>query len=170
MRIDPVLTTEEINYFMKEALVEARKAEAIGEVPIGAVIVQGGQIIARGYNHREIDQKATAHAELLAIEAANEALGSFRLENTTLFVTLEPCVMCAGAIVNARIPQVYYGADDPKGGAVRSLHQLLEDSRLNHRVDVHTGLMAQESGRLLQQFFQAIRLRQQTRKIAQRKK
>ena len=108
MNQKPTFSSEQIDYFMQVALNEAKLAETDGEVPIGAVIVKDNDIIARAHNHRELDQIATAHAELLAIEAANRVLGSWRLEDTALFVTLEPCIMCAGAIINARIPSVYY--------------------------------------------------------------
>lgn len=153
----PTFSEPQIDYFMQEALNEAKLAGNEGEVPIGAVIVFENQIIARAHNHRERDQLATAHAELIAIERANQALKSWRLEDTALFVTLEPCIMCAGAIINARVPAVYYGAQDAKGGATQSLYHLLEDQRLNHRVFVQSDVRAKESSRLLQQFFAKIR-------------
>lgn len=153
----PTFSEQQIDYFMQEALNEAKLAGDEGEVPIGAVIVFENQIIARAHNHRERDQLATAHAELIAIERANQALKSWRLEDTALFVTLEPCIMCAGAIINARVPAVYYGAQDAKGGATQSLYHLLEDQRLNHRVFVQSDVRAKESSRLLQQFFAKIR-------------
>ncbi|KAA8370332.1 nucleoside deaminase [Leuconostoc carnosum] len=161
MANSPTFSDEQVDYFMQEALNEAKLADAEGEVPIGAVVVYDNQVIARAHNHRETNQLATAHAELLVIELANQVLHSWRLENTALFVTLEPCVMCAGAIINARIPAVYYGADDAKGGATRSLYKLLEDERLNHRVDVHVGIRSQESGKLLKNFFAQIRAKRQ---------
>ncbi|CUW15550.1 tRNA-specific adenosine-34 deaminase [Leuconostoc inhae] len=154
----PTFSSEQIDYFMQVALNEAKFAENDGEVPIGAVIVKDNVIIACAHNHREAEQMATAHAELLAIESANRLLSSWRLEDTALFVTLEPCIMCAGAIINARIPSVYYGAEDSKGGGTRSLYQLLEDDRLNHRADVHTNIRGDEGGALLQHFFKKIRL------------
>lgn len=160
----PAFSDEQIDYFMQEALNEAKIAQSEGEVPIGAVIVYENQMIARAHNHREADQLATAHAELLAIESANTKLKSWRLENTALFVTLEPCIMCAGAIINARIPVVYYGANDPKGGATRSLYSLLEDNRLNHMVKVYEGIRGEESGLLLQRFFSNIRAKRKIRK------
>lgn len=160
----PTFSNEQIDYFMQEALNEAKIAQNEGEVPIGAVIVYENQIIARAHNHREANQLATAHAELLAIESANKNLKSWRLENTALFVTLEPCIMCAGAIINARIPSVYYGANDPKGGATRSLYSLLEDSRLNHMVKVYEGIRGEEAGQLLQAFFSDIRAKRKIRK------
>lgn len=153
----PTFSEPQIDYFMQEALNEAKLAGNEGEVPIGAVIVFENQIIARAHNHCERDQLATAHAELIAIERANQVLQSWRLEDTALFVTLEPCIMCAGAIINARVPAVYYGAQDAKGGATQSLYHLLEDQRLNHRVFVQSDVRAKESSRLLQQFFAKIR-------------
>lgn len=153
----PTFSEQQIDYFMQEALNEAKLAGDEGEVPIGAVIVFENQIIARAHNHRERNQLATAHAELIAIERANQVLQSWRLEDTALFVTLEPCIMCAGAIINARVPAVYYGAQDAKGGATQSLYHLLEDQRLNHRAFVQSDVRAKESSRLLQQFFAKIR-------------
>ncbi|MCU0662206.1 MAG: tRNA adenosine(34) deaminase TadA [Myxococcota bacterium] len=143
--------------FMQEALALAAQAASMGEVPVGAVIVHQGRIIGTGRNGREATQLPTAHAELLAIEAAARHLGSFRLEDTTLYVTLEPCPMCAGAIVNARIPTVVYGCDDQKAGAVRTLYQLLEDPRLNHRCTVIPGVAAEEAATLLRDFFFQLR-------------
>ncbi|MDF7627137.1 tRNA adenosine(34) deaminase TadA [Lactobacillaceae bacterium L1_55_11] len=162
----PEFSADQVQAFMDEALVEARRAGELGEVPIGAVVVYNNQVIARGHNLRETDQLATAHAEILAIEAANRALGSWRLENTALFVTLEPCIMCAGAIINARIPAVYFGAVDPKAGATVSLYQLLADQRLNHQVQVVSGVAAEESGALLQDFFRQIRAARKAAKAA----
>ena len=153
----PTFSEQQIDYFMQEALNEAKLAGDEGEVPIGAVIVFENQIIARAHNHRERNQLATAHAELIAIERANQVLQSWRLEDTALFVTLEPCIMCAGAIINARVPAVYYGAQDAKGGATQSLYHLLEDQRLNHRAFVQSDVRAKESSLLLQQFFAKIR-------------
>ncbi|GAO99193.1 tRNA adenosine(34) deaminase TadA [Fructobacillus ficulneus] len=160
----PDLTSQEVAHFMDLALEEARKAEAIGEVPIGAVLVKDGQVIARGSNRREIDQEASSHAELLAINEANQTLKTWRLENTALFVTLEPCLMCAGAIINARIPLVYYGAKDAKAGAVSSLYHVFDDDRLNHQVKTYVGIKADESKSLLKNFFQNIRAQQKLRK------
>lgn len=160
----PIFSAEQIDYFMQVALNEGKLAEAAGEVPIGAVIVRDNEIIARAHNHREAHQLATAHAELVAIESANHVLNSWRLENTALFVTLEPCIMCAGAIINARIPVVYFGAMDSKGGATRSLYHLLEDDRLNHQVEVHAEIRASEGQRLLQDFFGKIRKKQRAKK------
>ncbi len=150
---------EEFDYkrFMTEALDLAAKAAEAGEVPVGAVIVLDGQVVGRGSNARERVQDPTWHAEIQAIQEAARAVGSWRLEETTLYVTLEPCPMCAGAIVNARIPRVVYGCDDPKAGAVRTLYNLLEDTRLNHRCDVVSGVMAVEASHQLTSFFQNLR-------------
>jgi tRNA(adenine34) deaminase len=143
--------------FMRAALAEARLAAEEDEVPIGAVIVHNQRIIAAAHNQREQLQDPTAHAEMLAITQAAASLASWRLERCTLYVTLEPCPMCAGAIVQARIPWLVYGADDPKAGAARSLYQLLDDARLNHRVETTAGVVAAECGQLLSEFFQAQR-------------
>ena len=139
--------------YMAMALDEARMAAAIGEVPIGAVVVCDGAVIARGHNRRECDTDPTGHAELIAIRNASQRLGRWRLSDCTVYVTLEPCPMCAGAIVNARIPKLVYGCDDPKAGAVRTLFRLCEDERLNHRVEVSPGVMADECAELLRAFF-----------------
>src|SRR5690606_14584464 len=134
---------------------EAEKAAAKGEVPIGAVIVRDGEVIARAHNLRETTQNAVTHAELLAIQEACEKLGSWRLENTQLYVTLEPCPMCAGAILQSRIPRVIYGARDVKAGSVDSLYRLLNDDRFNHQCDVTENVRAEECGQLLTHFFRA---------------
>ena len=139
------------------AIVQARAAEALGDVPIGAVVVRDGQVIARAHNRRIIDADPTAHAEMLAIRAAAEAVGDWRLNGCTLVVTLEPCCMCAGAIVLARIDRVVYGASDPKAGAVRTLYTLCDDERLNHRVEIVAGVRADQCGQLLTDFFRAQR-------------
>ncbi|TCT24657.1 tRNA-adenosine deaminase [Melghiribacillus thermohalophilus] len=144
-------------YFMKQAIEEAKKAEGIAEVPIGAVIVKDHHIIARAHNLRETSQKASAHAELLAIEEANERLNSWRLENCTLYVTLEPCPMCAGAILQSRIPVVVYGARDPKAGSAGTLLNLLEDHRFNHVAEVIPGVLEKQCGSLLSDFFRQLR-------------
>ena len=143
--------------YMGYALSEAQRAMEAGEVPVGCVIVHKGQLIAKAHNQREMLQDPTAHAEVLAITAAAAHLGSWRLEDTKLYVTLEPCPMCAGAIILARIPEVYYGATDPKGGACGTLMNLLEDKRFNHQPTVSPGLRAEECGALLTDFFRAIR-------------
>jgi tRNA(adenine34) deaminase len=144
---------------MLAAIELARHAESIGEVPIGCVIVHDptDRVIGRGCNHRQTDHDPTAHAEIIAMRQAGRALNHWRLLDCTLYVTLEPCAMCAGAIVNARIPRLVYGCDDPKAGAVRTLYQLCEDQRLNHRVEIHNGVLAIECAGLLQEFFKAQR-------------
>lgn len=144
--------------YMKMALQQARQALEEEEVPVGAIIVQGGhRVIAAAYNQREQLHDPTAHAEMIAITQAAESLGDWRLEDCTLYVTLEPCPMCAGAILQARIPHVVYGATDPKAGAVNSLFHLLDDQRLNHRCQVIPGLLAAPCGEMLTRFFQAQR-------------
>jgi len=142
---------------MDEAIAQARAAEALGDVPVGAVVLKDGKIIARAHNRRIIDADPTAHAEMLAIRAAAEAVGDWRLGGCTLVVTLEPCCMCAGAIVLARIDRVVYGASDPKAGAVRTLYALCDDDRLNHQVEIVSGLRAESCSRLLTDFFRAQR-------------
>src|SRR5687768_6463323 len=143
---------------MRMALQQASAAAAAEEAPIGAVIVRDGQILASARNEREALRDPTAHAEMIAITQAAAAIGNWRLEGCTLYVTLEPCPMCAGAIVQARIPRIVYGAVDPKAGAVRSLYRLLEDPRLNHRCEVIEGVLAESCGRVLSEFFQRKRL------------
>jgi tRNA(adenine34) deaminase len=140
--------------FLRLALAEARQAAEEGEAPVGAVIVHQGRVVAAAHNQREQLRDPTAHAEMIALTQAAEALRSWRLEGCTLYVTLEPCPMCAGAILQARLPLVVYGADDPKAGAVRSLYRLLGDARLNHRSTVISGVLAAECGALLTEFFQ----------------
>lgn len=142
---------------MQRALDEARLASAQGDVPIGAVITRGGEVIAAAGNRREADSDPTAHAEILAIREAASFLGGWRLPETTLFVTLEPCAMCAGAIVLARIPRVVFGATDPKAGAAGSVLDVLGESALNHRPEVVGGVLAEECGGLLTTFFAARR-------------
>ena len=142
---------------MMEAIRQAQAAAAEDEVPVGAVIVRDGKILAQAHNGREQLRDPTAHAEMLAITQAASSLADWRLEGCTLYVTLEPCPMCAGAIVLARIPRVVFGATDPKAGAVRSLYRLLDDPRLNHRCEIVEGVMAQECGALLTEFFAAQR-------------
>lgn len=141
--------------FMQMALQQADEARRANEVPVGAVIVHRQQrVIAAAHNQREQLRDPTAHAEMIAITQAAESLGDWRLENCTLYVTLEPCPMCAGAILQARIPEVVYGATDPKAGAVNSLFHLLDDDRLNHRCNVLPGVLAQPCGEILSEFFQ----------------
>jgi tRNA(adenine34) deaminase len=142
---------------MQAALREARASLDIDEVPIGCVIVHDGMVIGRGHNQVETLRDATAHAEILAIGAASTALESWRLEDCTMYVTLEPCSMCAGAIVLARVPRLVYGAADPKAGACGSVLDIIHERRLNHRVDVSAGLLAEECGTLLREFFVAKR-------------
>lgn len=139
--------------WMVAALAEARRAAALGEVPVGAVVVRGGQIIAAGYNRRLLDRDPTAHAEMLALRAAAAAVGDWRLAGCTIVVTLEPCCMCAGAIVLARVDRLVYGAADPKAGAVESLYHLCSDERLNHRPEIVAGVRSAECGELLTAFF-----------------
>ncbi|WP_416143806.1 tRNA adenosine(34) deaminase TadA [Planococcus koreensis] len=148
---------EQDHYYMQMAIEEAEKAAAKGEVPIGAVIVHKGEVIARAHNLRETSQNAVTHAELLAIQEACQKLGNWRLEDTNLYVTLEPCPMCAGAILQSRIPRVIYGARDSKAGCVDSLYRLLNDERFNHQCEVTENVLADECGGLLTQFFRAIR-------------
>ena len=138
---------------MRAALREAEEAARRDEVPVGAVVVHGGKIIGRGHNQREMLKDPTAHAEMIAITQAAAALEGWRLEETTLYVTLEPCLMCAGAIVNARIPRVVFGAADPKAGACGTLYQVGLDPRLNHRFETTAGVLAAECAALLQEFF-----------------
>ena len=152
-------------HYMKLAIEEANKAAAKGEVPIGAVIIRDGEVIARAHNLRETTQNAVTHAELLAIQQACEELGSWRLENTILYVTLEPCPMCAGAILQSRIPRVVYGARDVKAGSVDSLYRLLNDERFNHQCEVKENVLADECGGLLTQFFRALREKKKKRKL-----
>ncbi len=142
---------------MELALAEARAALEHDDGPVGAVVLRDGEVIGRGRNRREVDNDPTAHAEILAIREAAQRLGSWRLEGCTLVVTLEPCTMCAGAIVLARIPTVVYGATDPKAGAAGSLMNALDDPRLNHRCELVTGVRAAECGELLRAFFRARR-------------
>lgn len=144
-------------FYMQQALAEAQQAWEENEVPVGAVIVHRGRVIASAHNQREQLRDPTAHAEMIAITQAAEAIGSWRLENCVLYVTLEPCPMCAGAIVQARLPVVVYGAADPKAGAVQSLFTLLSDPRLNHRCEVVPGVLAEPCGQILSDFFRAQR-------------
>jgi tRNA(adenine34) deaminase len=140
--------------FMRQALTHAEQALQEDEVPVGAVIAQGHRIVGAGWNQREALQDPTAHAEMIAITQAAASLGSWRLENCTLYVTLEPCPMCAGALVQSRIARVVYGARDSKAGAVDSLFRLLDDPRLNHRAEVTGGVLSDQCGSILSHFFQ----------------
>ena len=140
-------------FWMREALAVARQGASLGEVPVGAVIIKDGIVLARAHNGREGTKDPTAHAELIAIRLAASSVGDWRLTDTTLYVTLEPCPMCCGAIVLARIPRVVYAASDPKAGAAGTLFNLLQDERLNHQADVTQGVLAEESSHLLKSFF-----------------
>src|SRR5689334_13744970 len=148
---------ENDSLFMRVALEEAAKSAAIGEVPVGAVLIHEGTIVARSHNRRETWQDPTAHAEMIVIREAAKALGGWRLIDTTLFVTLEPCAMCLGAIILARIPRLVFGARDPKAGACGSVLDFARDPRLNHRIDVIEGTLADHSQRMLTQFFRELR-------------
>ena len=145
--------SQDDEYFMRLALREAERAREHGDVPIGAVVTHAGEAIAQAHNERELLQDPTAHAELLALREAAGALGSWRVLDATLYVTLEPCAMCAGAIVLARVPRVLYGASDPKAGAAGSVLDVLSEPRLNHRPEVEGGLLGEECGELLSEFF-----------------
>jgi tRNA(adenine34) deaminase len=143
--------------WMREALAEAERALSHGDVPVGAVAVRDGVIVGRGHNRKEVDADPTAHAEMLALQEAARTLGGWRLVGVTLYCTLEPCPMCAGAMISARLPRLVYGADDPKLGAAGSVVELLRDPRLNHRVTVIRGVLAGESQALLERFFARLR-------------
>jgi tRNA(adenine34) deaminase len=144
---------------MMEALAEAGRAAGIGEVPIGAVVVRDGQVIGRGHNRREIDGDPLAHAEILAIRDAAARTAGWRLTGCTMYVTLEPCAMCAGALVNSRLQRLVYGAPDPKAGYCGTLGDLVRDPRLNHRLEVAAGVLESESAALLRGFFASLRRR-----------
>lgn len=150
--------------YMREALVEARKAYELGEIPIGAVLVHDGQIISRHHNRREMNHDATAHAEMLVIREACDILERWRLTGCTLYVTIEPCPMCAGAIINSRIDRVVYGASDYKGGAVESLFNVLSHPGLNHEPVVMSGVLADECSQIMKDFF---KMRRKTRRSTQ---
>ena len=143
--------------WMEEALREAARAAAAGEVPVGAVIVGDGRVVGRGSNRNLADSDPTAHAEIVALREAAQALGNHRLGECEMFVTIEPCAMCAGALVHARLKRLVYGADDPKAGAVRSVLQVLNHPRLNHRMEVTSGVLADRCGELMQAFFRSRR-------------
>ncbi len=144
---------------MQQALMEAEAAQRLGEVPIGAVVVHGGKVIGRGHNLRETSNDPTTHAEMIAIRQAAETLGSWRLLDSTLYVTLEPCVMCMGAIILARIPRLVYACRDPRVGAAGSIYDFSRDDRFNHRVQVEEGVLGTECSALLSSFFQKLRAR-----------
>jgi tRNA(adenine34) deaminase len=139
--------------FMQEALAEARTAAIAGEVPVGAVLVHEGKIVARSGNRTIRDCDPTAHAEVVTLREAARILGNYRLADTTLYVTIEPCSMCAGAVIQARVPRLVYGADDPKGGAIRSCLEILSHPRLNQRVEVTAGVLAADCAAIIQSFF-----------------
>lgn len=160
-------TQEQDRYFMQQALNEAALAGQLDEVPIGAVVVHNGEIVGRGHNLRETSNDPTTHAEMIAIRQAAQALDSWRLLDCTLYVTLEPCVMCMGAIILARIPNLVFGCRDPRVGAVGSIYNLAEDERFNHRVAVQEGVLEQECSTQLKDFFQRLRARNKARKLVQ---
>lgn len=140
-------------FWMGLALKEAEAAALRGEVPVGAIVVKDGAVLSTGQNSRETAQNPLGHAELMALEGASQKLGAWRLLDCTLYVTLEPCVMCAGALVQSRVSRVVYGATDPKGGGVKSLYQICEDPRLNHRLQVQGGVLEKTCGEMLTEFF-----------------
>jgi tRNA(adenine34) deaminase len=150
--------------YMKEALRQAKKAYALGEVPIGCVIVHEGKIIGRGYNRRNTDKNTLAHAEITAIKKASKVIGDWRLEECTLYVTLEPCQMCAGAIVQARIPEVVMGCMNPKAGCAGSILNILEMPEFNHQVAVTRGILEEECSQMLKTFFAELRIRNKAEK------
>ena len=149
------MTIEE--HYMKEAIRQAKKAAALKEVPIGCVIVYDGRIIARGYNRRTVDKNVLAHAEIIAMRKACRILGDWRLEGCTMYVTLEPCPMCAGAIVQARIPKVVIGCMNPKAGCAGSVLDMLHEDGFNHQVETKVGLLGEECSQMLKDFFKALR-------------
>lgn len=161
------MTQDEIDKgFMREALAEANAARAMAEVPIGAVVVRDGEIVGRGRNLRETGLDPTGHAEMVAIRQAAARLGSWRLIGCTLYVTLEPCVMCMGAAILARIPRLVFGCRDPRAGAVGSIYDFSTDERFNHAVEVREGVLEPECGKLLSDFFQGLRDRKRKEKKA----
>lgn len=150
LRIDELQIDE---LWMEEALRSAQRALEVGEVPVGAVVVRAGEVVGRGWNRNIVDNDPTAHAEIVALREASKNVGNRRLSGCELFATIEPCTMCAGALVHARIRRLVYGADDPKAGAVHSVMQVLDDPHLNHRVEVRGGVLAGRSAEILQEFF-----------------
>ena len=154
-------------YYMQQAIEEAKKAYAVGEIPIGAVLVHEGTIISRHHNRRELDHDATAHAEVLVIREANQLLDRWRLTGCTLYVTIEPCPMCAGAIINSRIDRVVYGASDYKGGAVESLFNVLSHSGLNHEPEILAGVLGDECSQLMKNFFKDRRKSRRSTQVAE---
>lgn len=152
------------SFFMKEALQEAQKAYALGEVPVGAVIESNGAIIGRGHNRTETDKDPVSHAEIVAIREAAKVLGGWRLTGCRLYVTTEPCSMCAGAIVLARIEKLFIGTMDPKAGACGSLENIPQDQRLNHYVEIETGILEEECKQIMKEFFRELRQRNKTKR------
>jgi tRNA(adenine34) deaminase len=150
------LVIEDIDW-MREALIEARRAKDQGEVPVGAVVVRDGEVVGRGWNRRETDGDPLAHAEILAIREAARRIGDWRLTGCHLYVTLEPCAMCSGALVNSRVERLVFATRDPKAGYCGSLGSLVQDDRLNHRLEVVEGVLAEEAGTLLSEFFASLR-------------
>ena len=159
------MTIEE--HYMKEAIRQAKKAAALKEVPIGCVIVYDGKIIARGYNRRTVDKNVLAHAEIIAMRKACRILGDWRLEGCTMYVTLEPCPMCAGAIVQARIPKVVIGCMNPKAGCAGSVLDMLHEDGFNHQVETEVGLLGEECSQMLKDFFKALREEGKRKKLEQ---
>jgi tRNA(adenine34) deaminase len=159
-------STEEDSQFMRMALEQAARSAVIGEVPIGAVLVHEGRVLAQSHNYREAWQDPTAHAEMIVIREGAKALGRWRLIDSTLFVTLEPCAMCLGAMVLARIPRLVFGARDPKAGACGSVLDFACEPRLNHRINVVAGILEEESQRMLTEFFKELRVRQPDNRIS----
>ena len=154
--------------YMKEAIKQAKKAYALGEVPIGCVIVYKDKIIGRGYNRRTTDKSTLAHAEIAAIKKASKVIGDWRLEECTMYVTLEPCQMCSGAIVQARIPEVYIGCMNPKAGCAGSILNILQTPEFNHQVDIHKGLLETECSEMLTTFFKELRKKLKAQKTAKK--
>ena len=150
--------------YMRQAITLANKAAANGDVPIGCVIVYEGKVIARGYNRRNVDKTTLAHAEIMAIKKASKVLGDWRLEDCTMYVTLEPCQMCAGAIVQARIPKVYIGSMNPKAGCAGSVLNLLDEKGFNHQVETEEGLLGEECSMMLKEFFKELREKRKKKK------
>ena len=146
--------------FMKEAIKEAKKAELIDEVPIGCVIVKDDKVIARGHNVRETKKTPLGHAEIIAIDKASKKLGAWRLQDCDMYITLEPCIMCAGAIIQSRIKHVYYGAKDPKGGAIESSINVLEAKNINHHPEITSGILEEECSNIISQYFKRKREKQ----------
>ena len=149
--------------WMQAAFAEAQRAQALGEVPVGALVIFEEQVVGRGFNRRETDHDPLAHAEILAIREASETLGRWRLSGCELYVTLEPCPMCAGAIVNSRLDRLVYGASDPRAGAAGTVFDLVRDERLNHQVEVVDGVLRDDCSRILSEFFADLRARRKTK-------